>query len=384
MLRLGKNRLLCPSLSHFSTTFASSIFRLLSTATPETPTPASSSQFAVNYLIQSFGLSSDKATSLSRYLPSLKSQEKPDAVLQFLRQVGVTEPDISTAVLRDPTFLCYSVEKCLKPRMTELLEIGFCASDMSLLLSICPNMFSHTKLQQKIQFWMQILGSIEKLLLALKRDMFLLTRNPENYVMLNISFLQEQCSLSICQIAKMIVASPTLITSRPKCLEIKVKRANELGLSCSSGVFWHALVLVNSLKQSTIDARLLHWKNLGLSQEEVSLMISKAPNLLRITEKMVCSKLEFLMKEAACDKLHIIRNPALFTYSMEKRLIPRNIVRKLLDLKGLHVGNLCFASFVMPTEKQFVKKFVLPYEHAVPGLHQEYIDACAGKTTTTY
>ncbi|XP_078149164.1 transcription termination factor MTEF18, mitochondrial-like [Carex rostrata] len=383
MLRFGKSRFLCPSLSHFSTTFASSIFHLLSTATREAPSPTSSSQFAVNYLIQSCGLPSNKATRLSRYLPHLKSPEKPDAILRFLRQAGVTEPDISAAVLRDPSFLCFNVENCMKPRMAELLEIGFSPSDISLLLSLCPNTFAHTKLQQKIQFWMPILGSIEKLLLALKRDMFLLTRNPENYVMLNVSFLQEQCSLSICQIAKMIVASPTLITSRPKCLEIKVKRANELGFSCSSGAFLHALVLVNSLKQSTIDARLLHWKNLGLSQEEVSLMISKAPNLLRITEKMVVSKLEFLMNEAACDKLHIVRNPALFMYSMEKRLNPRNIVRKLLDLKGLHVGNLCFASFVMLTEKQFVKKFVLPYEHAVPGLHQAYIDACAGKTTTT-
>ncbi|XP_078149171.1 transcription termination factor MTEF18, mitochondrial-like [Carex rostrata] len=382
MLRFGKNRLLCPSLSHFSTTFASSIFRLLSTATLEASSPASSSQFAANYLIQSFGLSSDKATSLSRYLPYLKSQEKPDAVLQFLRLAGVSEPDISAAVLRDPRFLCYSVEKCFKPRMTELLEIGLSPSDISLLLSICPNMFSRTKLQQKIQFWMHILGSIEKLLIAFKRDLFLLTRNTDNYVLPNISFLQEQCSLSSCQIAKMIVASPTLITCRPKYLEIKVKRANELGFSCSSGVFWHALVVVNCLNQNTIDARLLDWKNLGLSQEEVSLMISKAPYLLRITEKMVGRKLEFLMKEAACDKLHIVKNPTLLMYSLEKRLNPRNIVRMLLKSKGFPAANLTFASFVMPTEKQFVKKFVLPYENTFPSLHQAYVDACSGKTAT--
>ncbi|XP_078148603.1 uncharacterized protein LOC144544061, partial [Carex rostrata] len=337
------------------------------------------SQFAVNYLIQSCGLSTNKATRLSRCLPHLKSPEKPDAVLQFLRQAGVTEPDISAAVSHDPSFLCFSVENCMKPRMAELLEIGFSPSDISLLLSLCPNTFAHTKLQQKIQFWMPILGSIEKLLLALKRDMFLLNRNHENYVMVNISFLQEQCSLSICQIAQMIVWRPTLITSRPEELEVKVQRAREFGVPYTSRMFLHMLILTNCVNQSTIDRRLLYLKNLGFSQQEVSLMIRKCPNLLMLTEKMVGCKMEFLMKEAACDKLYIVRNPYLLLSSLEKRLKPRNLVKKLLESKGLSVANQVFASFVFPIEKRFLEKFVLPYEHAIPGLHQAYLDACARK-----
>ncbi|XP_078149184.1 transcription termination factor MTEF18, mitochondrial-like [Carex rostrata] len=361
---------------------ATSIFRLFSTAIHEAPSPTSSSQFAVNYLIQSCGLSTNKATQLSRYVPHLKSPEKPDAVLQFLRQTGITEPDIIAAVSRDPRFLCLSVEKRLKPRMAELVEIGFSPSDISVLLSICPNSFSYTKLQQKIQFWMQILGSIEKLFLALKRDNFLLTRKHENYVVPNISFLQEQCSLSSGQIAQMIVWSPSLISSRHDELEVKVKRAHELCGSCTSGMFLHALVLINCLKQSTIDARLLYWKNLGFSQEEVSLMISKSPYVLRIPEKLVGRKIEFLMKEAACNMSNIIQFPAILTYSLEKRLIPRNLVRKLLGSKGISVANRTFSSFVVLNEKRFVDVFVFPYEHAIPRLHQIYLDACAGKTAT--
>ncbi|XP_078149195.1 uncharacterized protein LOC144544545 [Carex rostrata] len=308
----------------------STIFRLLSTATPEAPSPISSSQFAVDYLIQSFGLHTNKATQLSRYLPHLKSPEKPDAVLWFLRQAGVNECDISAAVLRSPRFLCFSVEKCLKPRMAELVEIGFSPSDISLLVSICPNAFANTKLQQKIQFWIPIMGSIEKLLHAIRRDIFLLTRKHGNYVVPNISFLQEQCSLSVCQIAQMIMLSPTLITSRPEELEVKVKRARELCVSSTSGMFLHALILINRVKQSTIDARLLYLKNLGFSQQEVSLMISKSPNLLNLSEKIVGPKMEFLIKEAVCDKLHIVRNPALLMLSLEKRLKPRSLVKKLL------------------------------------------------------
>ncbi|XP_078149250.1 uncharacterized protein LOC144544593 [Carex rostrata] len=383
MFSLGKFHLyLRPSsLSPVSGSATStSIFRLLSTASPESPSPTYSSQFAVNYLIQSCGLSINKATRLSRYLPHLKSPEKPDAMLRFLRQAGITEPHISAAVSRHPRFLCFSVEKCLKPRMAELLDIGFSPSDISLFLSICPNAFSYTKLQQKIQFWMAILGSIEKLLIALKRDIFLVTRSTENYVMPNLSFLQEQCGLSMCQITQMIVWSPSLIRSKPGELEVKVKRARELGVPCTSRMFLHALILMNHVKQSTLDTRLLYFKNLGFSQEEISLMIRKCPNLLMITEKMVGRKMEFLMKEAACDKLHIVQTPTLLLFSLEKRLNPRNLVKKLLESKGLPVANLSLSSFMVPIEKRFLEKFVLPYEHAIPWLHQTYLDACAGKT----
>ena len=46
--------------------------------------------------------------------------------------------------------------------------------------------------------------------------------------------------------------------------------------------------------------------------------------------------------------------------------------------KGLPVGQRAFISFVALTETQFVKKFILPYEHVIPGLHKAYADASSG------
>ena len=43
--------------------------------------------------------------------------------------------------------------------------------------------------------------------------------------------------------------------------------------------------------------------------------------------------MEFLIKEAGCDKLHLVRNKVLLTLSLEKRP-PRSLVRKLLESKG--------------------------------------------------
>ena len=109
-------------------------------------------------------------------------------------------------------------------------------------------------------------------------------------------------------------------------------------------------------------------------------MIGKSPTVLQLSEELLGRIMEFLIKDAGCGKIDVVRNPALFTYHMEKRLIPRSIVRKLLMSKGLPVANKAFVSFMQPSEKDFLEKFVLPFEHDIPGLSQAYADAYAGKT----
>ena len=112
-------------------------------------------------------------------------------------------------------------------------------------------------------------------------------------------------------------------------------------------------------------------------------MIGKSPSLLSMKEELIGRKMEFLMKEAGCGKIDVVRNPVLFTLSLEKRLIPRNLVRKLLKSREFPVANLAILSFVISTEQQFMKKFVLPYQYAFPGLLQAYVDVCAGKIAGT-
>ncbi|XP_078150611.1 uncharacterized protein LOC144545933 [Carex rostrata] len=373
---LKQNSYLRSSLSPLRAIFSTSICRLLSTASQDAPFASPASNFAVEYLINTCGLPSDRAIAKSRYLPHLKSPEKPDAVLQFLRQAGITEPQIRAAALRDPQFLCLSVEKCLKPRMAELQEIGFSPSHISLLFSIYPRSFQSTKLQQQIQFWMPIVGSVDKLLHLCKRNFFLLTANLETSVISNLSFLQQQCSLTVRQIVRLINSAPRLITSSHESLLSNVRRAEELGVPRSSGNFVNALIVVSCLKESTIDARLLYWRSLGFSPEELNSIICKTPQLLGCSENVIGCKMEFLIKEAVCDKLRVVQNPVLLTYCLEKRLMPRILVRKLLESKQFPVKEV--ASCMVLNEVKFVEKFVLPYEHAIPGLHQAYRDACSG------
>jgi mTERF domain-containing protein, mitochondrial len=403
-IRVQQGRRLCPSVkmilsigrllhlhsSHpvsLTTPFASSIsisnsnalsIHRLSTASAQAPPPEAKPHFAaVDYLIQSCGLSSVDALRASKYIEHLESNERPDAVLGFLRQIGISESAIRTAVSRDSRLLCSSLEKNWRPTVEKLKEVGFSIGDISAMVARYPSAFCFD-VKPKIDFFVQVLGSTENVIMVLKVQTLVLSANLENVLIPNVSFLQDKLGLSIPQIVQLIKLAPFLVTSSPETLAIKTEKAEELGISRSSRMFMYALALVSNLRQQTIDARVNNFKSLGFSQEEVTTLVTNQPFVLRLREEYMARKIKFLFNEVGCDTTYVVGHPSLLTLSLEKRLIPRNLVKKLLELKGLLLNNRQFYYVVALSEKQFREKFLLAHEHAIPGLHQAYIDACAG------
>jgi mTERF domain-containing protein, mitochondrial len=119
----------------------------------------------------------------------------------------------------------------------------------------------------------------------------------------NLSFLLEQCGLSPSQIARLIKSDSRVVVANPDVLKMNAKRADNLGVVRSSGMFMYALIIISQLNQHTLDARLKNLEQLGFSQEEVTFMISNAPRLLRCAEKPVCRKMEYLINEAVVIRL---------------------------------------------------------------------------------
>ncbi|XP_078181338.1 transcription termination factor MTERF15, mitochondrial-like [Carex rostrata] len=373
-LSVGRMRTSClrPSLS---------INRCTPLASSNAPTQASppNPHFSVHYLVQSCGFSTDQAIKSSQLISHLNSPDKPDAVLGFLREIGVNESDIRTAVLRDSRLLCSHVEKNLRPNVAKLQDLGFSIEYISGIISRSPHLFRFNFVR-KVDFWMGVLESPENLSEVLKlRDSAFICSNLEKVLMPNLYFLQEECGLSPKQIVRLMKSAPRLISFNPDIFNKVVERAEKLGVARTSGAFIYALSMVSYLKQSAIDARLDNLKKIGLSQQQASYLISKEPLLLGMPEEVMRRKMEYLINEAGCDKLHVIRNPNLLKCSLENRLMPRNVVRKLMMSKGLPVANLKFASFNQLSDEKFVQKFVLPYEHAIPGLHRAYADASPKK-----
>jgi len=112
--------------------------------------------------------------------------------------------------------------------------------------------------------------------------------------------------------------------------------AEELGVPAASPLFRQAVSAVASNSKEKVAAKLEFFKRtLGCSESEVSIAVSKMPQILGLSDATLLRKIEFLMNEAAMEPQYIVQRPILLAFSLEKRLVPRHHVMKVLQEKGL-------------------------------------------------
>ncbi|KAG1366474.1 transcription termination factor MTERF15, mitochondrial-like [Cocos nucifera] len=340
--------------------------------------PSSAPPFLVQYLINSCGLSSDEAAEASKHIAHLKSPSNPDSVLRFLKQSGFSDAHIRKLVALHPRVLCSKVEKTLNPKFRALLDMGFPEAAMVQLVSSVPKTIQIHDPRPKIEFWWSLFGTQENLLKGLKRNPYLLSYSLGKRIMPNISLLRD-CGISDFRIGKMLRNSSRFITMNLDLLQVFIKRAEELGIPRGSGMFWQALSVVLCHKSTAVDAKFRLLKSLGWSESELASAVSKAPKLLDCSEKSIHAKMDFLTKEAGLELSYVAFYPVLLMCSLERRLIPRNHVLRILKSKELTQGGQHFFAATLLTEEKFLKKFVLPNEKNIPGLSEAYFAACTGK-----
>ncbi|CAN6233427.1 unnamed protein product [Urochloa humidicola] len=123
-------------------------------------------------------------------------------------------------------------------------------------------------------------------------------------------------------------------------------------------------------------------KILGCSNAEVSTMVQMNPMVLTCSKEKVQRGYEFLTKVVGVDAKYIQGKPTILCYSLERRLVPRNYLIKVLQEKGLIRKDLSFYSIVAYSEKSFYSRYIDPHKDVLPGLADAYASACNGKIPT--
>jgi len=142
-------------------------------------------------------------------------------------------------------------------------------------------------------------------------------------------------------------------------------------------MFRHAVATISRNSKDRVAAKLEFYKRiLGVSESEVSTAVSKMPNILRFSDDILLRKIKFLVSEAAMEPRYIVERPVLLALSLEKRLLPRHYVIKVLQEKGLL--DMSFYSVVALGEDTFKSKFIDRHKDSVPGLADTYAAARAG------
>ncbi|CAL5046851.1 unnamed protein product [Urochloa decumbens] len=362
---------------------------LLSTSTSAPAAPFS----LEDYLVASCGLAPaqarktaekafDEASKDNRKaieeLPNcrLNSASNPDAVLELLSGVGLSRADIAAVVVADP-LLFRSSPKNIGPRLLALRDrLGLSAPQIARFLLVGSHTLRNCDVVPRLEFFISFFGSFEQLLVIMKKSSCIVLRyNLERVVKPNIALLR-QCGVSVRQIAQV---EGRVLGSNPERFKEFVLRAEELGVPRSSRMFWHALTVVAKVTKEKVATRLVFLKStLGCHESEVSTAVSKMPSILGISEECLHRKIQFLIKEVGLEPQYIVQRPTLFAFSLEKRLVPRHCVMKVLLAKGLLDSNRSFITLAQVPEKTFYLRYIDRHRDSVPGLADAYASACAG------
>ncbi|XP_048536892.1 uncharacterized protein LOC125515465 [Triticum urartu] len=384
MLRLRlRHTVLSQLLSSSPASPISHLSRLFSAAAPAvSPNPS----FAVEeYLVATCGLTRPQALKASAKLSHLKSPSKPDAVLAFLAGLGLSGADVAALVARDPLFLCAKVEKTLAPNVAELTGLGLSRSQIARLVSLPSVTFRCRSIVSTLEYLLPLFGSTENLLRALPRaGGSILSSNLERVVKPNVAFLRE-CGLGACDIARLCIPTPSPLSISTERIRTAMACIEGLGVPRGSRMFKHALQAVAFLSEEKITTKVEHLKKtFKWSDAEVGIALSKLPPVLMRSNQMLESKSEFLISEVGFEPAYIAHHPALLTYSLEGRIIPRYYVVKFLKENGLLDHNRSYYTVFIVMEKVFVEKYICPHKEVAPYLAEDYDAACRGEVPTRF
>jgi mTERF domain-containing protein len=159
-----------------------------------------------------------------------------------------------------------------------------------------------------------------------------------------------------------------------------LQRAEELGVPRSSGKFRQAVAALACTTKQRDTAMLEFLKTtLGCSKSEAAIAVSKVPVILSLSEQNLLRKFQFMINDVGLEPQYILERSILFTHSLEKRLVPRHCVMKILLAKGLLETNLSFYSIARMGEKSFRLRFIDYHKDSVTGLADAYAAACRGR-----
>lgn len=160
------------------------------------------------------------------------------------------------------------------------------------------------------------------------------------------------------ELSRLLMRVPRLLTtSEEKVLET-FKQVENLGIKKESMAFAGAIRGILGVGKIDIDKRVHCLCSLGFSEKQVSEVSRRFPEVLGCSEQNIKSHVDFLIKSVGFTLADIFRNPSLFGYSLEKRLIPRYRIIEALNSMQVSKTEVIGPKTFTVTEKSFLERYV--------------------------
>ncbi|KAI5654778.1 hypothetical protein M9H77_31965 [Catharanthus roseus] len=302
-----------------------------------------------DFLISSLGFSEEEAVSSFEKATRGNLSRKPDLVVNFLQNLGLSKTQIKSLVLVDPKLLYYDVDKTLIPKFRVLQDVGISNSDFAKILMHFKTFFSQGRqFAQCVDYLRTLLGSDEKVAKALKKNSNLLHCRAPQTIASNLELLQKN-GFSSERIYHLLVHNSEVILRNTDYVQSVMDRVkNDLGISCQSKM------------------------SFGLSDATIYKMVARFPNIVMTSEDKIRKAWKFFANELGCAPEYMAARPVMLKLQLERRVKSRIEVVKVLTEKKLNKKKTDIYTALMIPESKFLEKFLLPYKDAIPDLYDSY------------
>ncbi|KAK7348229.1 hypothetical protein VNO80_22779 [Phaseolus coccineus] len=323
--------------------------------------------FTLSYLINTCGFSHEVALKLSKRL-RFETAQKPDSIISFFQTHGFSVSQIYRIFSQAPDLMICDPTKRLLPKFQFLASKGATPSDTVLTVSKSPR-FLRYSLNNHI---IPIFELIRTFLPSDLRALAVLIACPnfigDSRVASNVQMLLD-AGVTHSGIRYLLCSRPSVLCSdlRNVVEEVKLLGFDPLKLS-----FALALLAKRAVSKPLWDAKVEALKKWGWSEDDIFVAFKNQPNLMLRSKEKLNAVMEFWVGRLGWDHSTLIASPTLFSYSLEKRVVPRALVVQYLLSKGLVKKG---ASLVTPfgmSDEMFLRKYVKRYKEETPRLLELY------------
>ncbi|XP_030953622.1 uncharacterized protein LOC115976468 isoform X1 [Quercus lobata] len=327
----------------------------------------------VSYLMNSCGLSLEKATSASKVV-NIKYTDKPDLLLNLLNTYGFTKADIASLISKHPPLILAHPEKTIRPKMDYFASLGLRGPDLPRI--ICSNKFillSSLKKQiiPTINFLRGIIHTNENLIYALKQSSLVIRCNIKKVLVPNMSTLRAH-GVPEKHVAGLLMMQPKSLMLRIDLFKEVVCAIKEMGFDPMRRSFILGVRSMSLISKVNWEKKKEVLRSFGWSENDFLTAFRVQPMLMICSEKKIRNVLDFLTTKGGLMSLEVARCPNLFLISMEKRMIPRCAVLQVLMSKGLVSKDIDLVWQLNHRKEDFEKKFLTPFMEEVPAVIEAY------------
>ncbi|KAL1226102.1 Transcription termination factor MTERF15 [Cardamine amara subsp. amara] len=287
--------------------------------------------FTVSYLVDSLGLTSKLAESISRKV-SFEDKVNPDSVLSLLRSYRFTDSQISSIITDHPRLLILDTEKSIAPKLKFLQTRGASSSELTQIVSTVPKILGMKEGKSLSRYF----DIVKEIIEADKSSKFLKLchslpegSKQENKIR-NVSVLRE------LGMPQKLLFSLLISDSRAVCgkenFEESLKKVVEMGFDPTTSKFVEALHVFYQMTDQTIEEKFNVYKRLGFDVGDVWAIFKKWPFALKFSEEKITQTFETLKKCGLNENevLQVLKKYPQFIRTSEQKIL--NSIETFLGL----------------------------------------------------